>query len=77
MQDIMDHIMRTKKFSDVDYVIATLNRRKSQRLCHINMLKKYQGRTLSTSAIVTKQLLVTFNCVIQDLDLEQYRAGCE
>ena len=37
------------------------------------MLKEYQGGTLSTSATVTKQLLVTLNCVIQDFDLEQYR----
>ena len=69
--------MRTRKFSDVDYVIATPNRRKLQRLCHINMLKEYQGRTLSTHATVPKQLLVTLNCVIQDLDLEHYREGDE
>ena len=67
--------MTTGKVSDVDYVIATFDRRKSQRLCYINMLKEYHGRTLLTSATVTKQLLVTFNCVIQDLDLEQYREG--
>ena len=56
----------TKKVSDVDYVIATPDRRKSQRLCHI---KEYQERTPSTSATVTEQALVTPNCVIQDLDL--------
>ena len=38
--------MTTGKVSDVDYVNATSNRRKSQRLCHTNMLKEYQGRTL-------------------------------
>ena len=69
--------MSTRKFSDVDYVIATINRRKLQRFCHINMLKEYQDRTLSTSATVTEQLLVTLNCVMQDLDLKQYREGGE
>ena len=32
----------TKKVSEVDYVIDTPDQRKSQRLCHINMLKAYQ-----------------------------------
>ena len=58
----------TRKVSDLDYVIATPDRRKSQRLCHINMLKEYQERT-STSATVAEQSSVTPNCVIQDLDL--------
>ena len=58
----------TRKVSDLDYVIATPDRRKSQRLCHINMLKGYQERT-STSATVAEQSSVTPNCVIQDLDL--------
>ena len=30
----------TRKVSDLDYVIATPDRRKSQRLCHINLLKE-------------------------------------
>ena len=29
----------TKKVNDVDYIIHTPDRQKSQRLCHINMLK--------------------------------------
>ena len=35
----------------------------------MNMLKEYQERTPSTSATVTKQPLVTLNCVILDLNL--------
>ena len=50
-------------------MIATPDRRKSQRLCHINMLKEYQERTPSTPAKVAEQPSVTPNCVIQDLDL--------
>jgi len=34
----------TKKASDVNYIIHTPDRRKSQRLCHVNMLKKYHDR---------------------------------
>ena len=38
-----------KKVSDVDYVIDTPDRRKSQRLCHINMLKAYQQHSKETT----------------------------
>ena len=33
-----------KKLNDVNYVISTPDRRKSQRVCHVNMLKKYYER---------------------------------
>ena len=33
-----------EKCNDVDYIISTLGRRKSRRLCHINMLKCYHHR---------------------------------
>ena len=33
-----------KKINDVDYIIHTPDRRKSKRLCHINMLKEYNAR---------------------------------
>ena len=35
----------TKKVSEVDYLIDIPDRRKSQRLCHINMLKVYHQRS--------------------------------
>ena len=38
----------TKKTSTVDYVIDTPDRRKPQRLCHINMLKAYQQHSEET-----------------------------
>ena len=41
--------MITKKVSEVDYVIDTPDRRKSQRLCHINMLKTYHQRSNETT----------------------------
>lgn len=33
-----------KKFNDTRYVIQTPERKKQQRLCHVNMLKKYLSR---------------------------------
>ena len=33
-----------KKINDVDYIVSTLGRQKSKRLCHINMLKPYHDR---------------------------------
>ena len=39
----------TKKVSKVDYIIDTPDRRKSQRLCHINMLKAYHQRSKETT----------------------------
>ena len=33
-----------KKVGDFDYLIATPERSRKKRLCHINMLKPYQGR---------------------------------
>ena len=33
-----------KKLNDVNYVISTADRRKSKRVCHVNMLKKYYER---------------------------------
>jgi len=38
-----------KKTSDVDYVINTPGRRKSTRLCHVNMLKPYHSSDNSVS----------------------------
>ena len=39
----------TKKVSEVDYIIDTPDRRKSQRLCHINMLKAYHQCSKETT----------------------------
>ena len=37
-----------KKVSEVDYVIDTADQWKSQRMCHVNMLKSYQQRSEET-----------------------------
>jgi len=58
----------TRKVSDVDYVIDTPDRRKSKRLCHINMLKEYEERS-SPAAKIAKQPTVTSSCLIQDIGL--------
>ena len=62
----------TRKVSDVDYMIATPGRRKSLRLCYINMLKEYQERDPATPAEVTKQPPITSNCLIQDIGLNMF-----
>ena len=36
-----------KKLSDLNYVLATTDRRKQKQLCHINMLKEYVDRNNS------------------------------
>lgn len=41
----------TKKINEVNYIVHTPDRCKSQRLCHVNMLKKYHEREESTNGI--------------------------
>jgi len=54
----------TKKIGELDYVIATPDRRKAKRLCHVNMLKKYHGK--ETDSVVAAA------CVIQHVsEVEQ------
>ena len=62
--------MIARKVSDVDYVIDTPDRRKSQRLCHINMLKEYQERHPQhlLKPPINHQL-PTSSCFIQEIGL--------
>ena len=54
----------TKKIGELDYVIATPDRCKAQRLCHINMLQKYHGKETDS--------VVATDCVIQRVsEMEQ------
>jgi len=53
-----------EKSGDVNYIISTLGRRKSRRLCHINMLKRYHSQSSSeekstalTSVIQQEQVI--------------------
>ena len=48
-----------KKVSDVDYIFDTPDRRKSQQLCHVNMLKQYKGRESIPVSDIT--------CVVQSV----------
>ena len=48
-----------KKISDVNYIVHTPERRKSKRLCHINMLKKYVNRDSSLECCVGLVTLVS------------------
>ena len=41
-----------KKISDVNYIIKTQGRRKSQQLCHVNMLKLYIDRQDSVKPVL-------------------------
>jgi hypothetical protein len=47
-----------KKISGVNYVINTPDRRKSQQLCHVNMLKQYFERDSSNTHVVSLVTLV-------------------
>ena len=38
-----------KKVNDTDYIVLTPDRRKTKRLCHINMLKEYYERNVNLS----------------------------
>ena len=51
--------MIIRKVNDVDYVITTTDRRKSQRLCHINMLKEYirSPGEVAANQIVTPSMM--------------------
>ena len=41
-----------KKLNDVDYIIKTPERRKQQRLCHVNMLKLFIIEGLNHQSLV-------------------------
>ena len=43
-----------KKLNDVNYVISTPDRRKEQRVCHVNMLKEYFEREASQPVGMTQ-----------------------
>ena len=40
-----------KKLNSVNYIISTPDRRKTQRVCHVNMLKKYYERDESNKLV--------------------------
>ena len=56
--------------NDVDYVIETPDRKKSQRLCHINMLKEYYGKTNSLSNVMAQPAPVAACMVYTSKDKE-------
>ena len=45
-----------KKLSEVNYVVSTPDRRKSRRVCHINMLKRYHERAPTVSVGMVGQV---------------------
>ena len=54
----------TKKVNDVDYVISTPDRRKTLRLCHVNMLKPYKEKVLVPDQGVHPMLTVVLETPI-------------
>lgn len=54
-----------KKLNDVNYVISTPDRRKSQRVCHVNMLKEYFDREASQPVGMSQAN------VVQEVDVEK------
>ena len=58
-----------RKVSNLDYVIGTPDRRKAQRLCHINMLKKYYGKeteSVGTAVCVVQEVSKTEQGMVSD-----------
>ena len=52
-QGTVDHyFVVDKKLNEVDYLIATPESRKKQRLCHLNMLKLYHKRKETLKVMV-------------------------
>ena len=54
-----------EKFNDVNYLIETPDRRKRNRLCHINMLKEYHDRDNEASPETIPSL-----CVVSQIEFE-------
>ena len=60
-----------RKLNDLDYVIATPDRRKTTQLCHINMLKLYCDRQADkTKSVPEKQTLVCVRQTNENEDVE-------
>ena len=59
-----------KKVDEVNYILNTLGHRKTQRLCHVNMLKKYHqhpGETASGG----KEVAAVMACTAESVRSEQ------
>lgn len=65
-----------KKLSETDYVVCTPDRRRTSRVCHVNMLKPYVARTSEPDPSASAKILpVAVTTVLsayspQDDDLE-------
>ena len=58
-----------KKVNDVDYIVNTPDRHKSQRLCHINMLKQYKSRDPISASNAA--------CVVQSVHTVEQETECD
>eukprot|EP00066_Takifugu_rubripes_P025346 XP_011614612.1 PREDICTED: uncharacterized protein LOC105418111 [Takifugu rubripes] len=45
------------KVSDLNYLVSTLDRRKTRQLCHINMLKPYHNRPMKVVSVVHQPIV--------------------
>ena len=50
-----------KKVSDVDYIVCTPDRRKTMRMCHVNMLKGYHVRD-NTKPVLNQNIFTSDTC---------------
>lgn len=67
------------KFSDVNYVVQTLDRRKEKRICHIYILKEYFERcdrnyVKPVSSQANAQTVQ--NCIESDMSIEMNEKYC-
>ncbi len=47
-----------KKISDVDYIVCTLDWRKSKRMCHVNVLKGYYERDCDSKPVMSQNIVI-------------------
>ena len=55
-----------KKISDVNYVIATPDRRKKEKMCHVNLIKRYNRReALFTTVVNVSEVTTEQGCELE------------
>ena len=55
-----------ERLGPVDYVVSTPERRKSRRVCHVNLLRPYRQRDLNLFPDVRNENVVSVNVVLND-----------
>lgn len=62
-----------QKLGSVDYVVSTPNRRKNNRICHVNLMKKYEHRDFS---VLCSDVLKTVDLKCCDTETMKFEVNC-